>query len=99
MITLRLSLVSTLLVLTTMGLGGCAADPEGGEGDATEAEISTEIATPSAGEVAPMRIGYVPRVTREDIRSGGGSCAGNLCTINGTMWNCTGGGYCSVIQF
>lgn len=37
---------------------------------------------------------YTAKVTRADIKAGGGRCAGNLCTINGTMWYCSGSGYC-----
>jgi hypothetical protein len=41
---------------------------------------------------------YTPKVTKADIVAGGGSCAGNLCTINGRMWDCSGGGYCTLIK-
>lgn len=92
MTTLRVSLVSFALVLTSAILGGCAAEPDPGDADETTVEVAA-----SSGDVGPQRLGYVARVTRADIRAGGGSCAGNLCTINGKMWDCTGGGYCSTI--
>jgi hypothetical protein len=40
---------------------------------------------------------YAARVSKADIKAGGGTCAGSLCTINGTMWDCSGGGYCTRI--
>lgn len=48
--------------------------------------------------MAGAHAAYSPRVTKADIKAGGGTCASNLCTINGTMWNCSGGGYCSRID-
>jgi len=41
---------------------------------------------------------YVAKITKSDILAGGGRCAGNLCTINGRMYDCTGSGYCTIIQ-
>lgn len=37
---------------------------------------------------------YQAKVTKADIKAGGGTCAGNVCTINGTMWYCGSTGYC-----
>lgn len=100
-----LAVVFGSLFVLSLALGGCAAGGEPGEGEhggddgaeaATEAETATGIATGIATDgVAPTA--YQPRVMRTDIVQGGGKCAGNLCTINGTTWNCGGGGYCSRI--
>ena len=87
--TLKISILSTLLALTSLGLGGCAADtgPEGDDDAAEMPAIETDTASPN----------YVARVTRKDIQEAGGKCLANgLCTLNG-VWNCAGGGYCSRI--
>ena len=82
---LRIAAALTFAVLA-VSTTGCAADGE--EPDTVEVETQTTV-DPN----------YIARVTRMDIIEGGGRCAGNLCTIGSTTWNCGGGGYCSRIQF
>ena len=79
------------LVISSLAIGGCAADAEN-TGDETQQapEVKTD-------EVDTEQAHYVPKVTRTDIVEGGGTCAGNFCTINGRDWDCGGGGLCSLI--
>jgi hypothetical protein len=52
---------------------------------------------PAFGEAKKQT--YQPNVTRADLVASGAKCSGNLCTdTTGRMWNCGGGGKCSVIK-
>jgi len=44
--------------------------------------IAALIAVPSQA--------YVAKITKADIHAGGGSCIGNLCRINGKIYDCSG---------
>jgi len=83
-----------VVLALSAGLGGCAVN---GSEDNEESDVSTVATTPAEGIVAPQMMGYVPRVSRADLREAGASCAGNLCTLNGRSWDCSGGGFCSQI--
>jgi hypothetical protein len=37
-------------------------------------------------------------VTIQDIKDGFGKCVGTTCTINGRVWDCKGGGYCTLVN-
>jgi hypothetical protein len=95
----RLALIFAALVPFSFALEGCAADSEGGD-----EETHTEVVTvaPSDGELTPQMLGrrvqfYTANVRRGDIIGGGGTCAGNLCSLGGQTWDCSGGGLCSNI--
>jgi len=42
-----------------------------------------------------MAFAYTPKVTYSDLRQAGAKCVGTLCTLNGTLWDCKGGGSCT----
>lgn len=88
--------IFVVLALSAVGLGGCAVNGSEDNGN-EETDVSSIATTPAEGIVAPQMMGYVPRVTRADLRAAGASCAGNLCTLSGRSWDCTGGGLCSQI--
>jgi hypothetical protein len=85
---IALKSVLAVVVLSSLALGGCAADSDDSNGD--EQPVTTEVKT---DETKPA---YDPRVTRKDIVDGFGSCIGTMCTINGRVWDCSGGGYCKL---
>jgi len=87
--TLKISFASAL-VFASLALGGCAADAEPSDTDGETADLPT-VQTDTTN---PR---YMPRVTKKDIIQGGGKCtASGACDLYGS-WNCSGGGYCSLI--
>lgn len=79
----------SLFTLVSLFAVGCAAADEG-----EDRPVDTVEAVVEPGNAEPA---YLPRVTRKDLEAAGASCAGDLCSINGQMWDCRGGGYCSRI--
>jgi hypothetical protein len=79
----RLALIFAALVPFSFALEGCAADSEGGDEE-----------THMLGRRVQF---YTANVRRGDIIGGGGTCAGNLCSLGGQTWDCSGGGLCSNI--
>ena len=85
------SMVSVLaaLALSSFALAGCAADAEDAGFDQEKVVVHTD-----ESEITPS---YTPNVTIKDIKAGFGTCVGTYCTINGTQWDCSGGGTCKYL--
>jgi hypothetical protein len=75
---------SMSFVLAAVVLTGCAADAQ--EPEPTEVKVEE-------GAVAPK---YDPRITLADLKAAGARCAGTTCELGGHLYECSGGGYCSV---
>lgn len=89
------ALVSTALLLV---VPGCAADSDDDSPSETDAPLVPLDDGLAIHKMTPRPTYYTPRVRRADILAGGGSCASSLCTAsNGTMWQCSGTGYCDYL--
>jgi hypothetical protein len=85
---IALKSVLAVVLLSSLALGGCAADSEtDGDEQPVTADVNTDETKPS----------YDPRVTIKDITAGNGTCVGTYCQINGRDWDCSGGGYCKLL--
>lgn len=89
--------LSSILVVVSLALGGCAADGTDEPNDDGEDVVSVDVSE----NITPNRLGatgYQPRVKIADLKAAGARCVGTHCVLNGQSWDCSGGGYCSNVS-